>query len=141
MTIAITAAYCRPFKQRPNEIKLSGDLVPTRHKETHDSLIVHRDKVIAHRDIDGPKAEWGFVSELLLVTKGTNLAIQTRSPSISNEIATQVLDLTTELIVLMDKEIDSFVHKFGSECFGKGDSIHTLNIEEDPESWLIKASE
>jgi hypothetical protein len=49
-TIAITAAYGRPFKQRKS-VRLSEDLIPAEHKETHKSVIEMRDKVIAHRDL------------------------------------------------------------------------------------------
>ena len=61
LTAAIVTAYARPFKQRP-EVKLIDDVIPTEFRPLHDEAIVQRDKVIAHRDLDGPVATWGFVT-------------------------------------------------------------------------------
>src|SRR5437667_9256738 len=60
-TFGVVTAYARPFKQR-REVRLSRDVVPRQYRELHDETIEMRDKIIAHRDINGPIAEWGFVS-------------------------------------------------------------------------------
>jgi hypothetical protein len=51
---ALHILYGRPFKQR-EEVKLSKDIVPADHKDTHNALINMRDKIYAHTDVDGPK--------------------------------------------------------------------------------------
>lgn len=55
LSISILTTYCRPFKQRA-QVRLSDDLVPGAHRVTHNSAIEMRDKVVAHRDTDGPNA-------------------------------------------------------------------------------------
>ncbi|MDD4869750.1 MAG: hypothetical protein PHR77_04255, partial [Kiritimatiellae bacterium] len=63
-SIAIATAYARPFKQR-SVVRLSEDIVPAEHRETHDGVIEIRDKVVAHRDVDGPIAEdFGLLNQL-----------------------------------------------------------------------------
>src|SRR5688572_1383924 len=54
LVTSIYALYGRPFKQR-TPLRLSEDIVPKRHRSTHDALITLRDKMFAHTDIDGPK--------------------------------------------------------------------------------------
>jgi hypothetical protein len=79
LTYAIVTAYCRPFKQR-NEVRLSRDVVPFDFLKLHDETVEMRDKIIAHRDLDGPIADWGFVSQLEVAADATGITINTLSP-------------------------------------------------------------
>jgi hypothetical protein len=83
LTAGIVVAYARPFKQR-SLVKLSSDVVPAEHRELHNKTIELRDKVIAHRDLDGPIAEWGFISQLQVVADDTGVEVNTLSPSLEN---------------------------------------------------------
>jgi hypothetical protein len=135
-TIAITAAYCRPFKQRKS-VRLSEDLVPAEHKETHDTLIEMRDKVIAHRDLVGPNAEWGFVSDLHVSVKSRQMELNTISPKITDELAQKVLALTGHLISVLDERINAFVgHNLGRVF--RNDGTYVVSLDDDPAEWLIK---
>lgn len=108
MTIAAVTAYGRPFKQRAN-VRLSEDIIPAEHRETHDSTIEMRDKVIAHRDLDGPVADWGFISQLEFVIGEDDLMIKTRSPVMTDEIAQALLPLLDWLIYTMNNAVEPFV--------------------------------
>ena len=135
-TIAITAAYGRPFKQRKS-VRLSEDLIPVEHKETHKSVIEMRDKVIAHRDLDGPTAEWGFVSDLHVAVKKRQLQLNTISPRITDELAQKVLALTAYLIGVLDQRIDVFVGPNLGRIF-RNDGTYVISLEDSPTEWLIK---
>jgi hypothetical protein len=52
---ALHILYGRPFKQQRAEAKLSEEIIPPEFMETHNGLILMRDKIYAHTDADGPK--------------------------------------------------------------------------------------
>lgn len=108
LTIAAVTAYGRPFKQR-GTVRLSEDIIPAEYRETHDSTIEMRDKVIAHRDLDGPVADWGFISQLEIVIGEGALVINTRSPIMTDEIARALLPLLDWLICTMNNAVVPFV--------------------------------
>jgi hypothetical protein len=59
LTVSATVLYARPFKQR-TEVRLSEDEVPIKYRAAHNQVLLHRDKVIAHRDPDAhKKGVWG----------------------------------------------------------------------------------
>lgn len=135
-TIAIIGAYGRPFKQRKS-IRLSEDLIPAEHRETHDSLIEMRDKVVAHRDLDGPVADWGFISDLHISVKSRQLELNTISPKITDDFAHKILPLTSYLIGVLDKRINAFVGPNLGRIF-RNDGTYVVSLEENPQEWLIK---
>jgi hypothetical protein len=132
ITFGIIAAYGRPFKQRP-EVRLSRDVVPKRHLATHDDLIEMRDKVVAHRDLDGPTADWGFVSQLQIFSFGSDVEIHTLSPIISGELAEEISSLCVILINLMS-ECAKPLLKYLKSPLPKG--RYVVSLEDDPAEWL-----
>lgn len=135
-SIAITAAYARPFKQK-RAVQLSADIVPEKFKETHGAVILMRDKVIAHRDLDGPQAEWGFVSDLLITVTSGHLELNTISPKITDDLGNKLLSLTSFLIDVLDLKINAFVGKhFGRIVHNQG--IYVVGLDENPSDWLFK---
>jgi hypothetical protein len=61
LTVSATVLYAGPFKQRP-EVKLAEDEVPIKYRAAHNEVLLHRDKVIAHRDPDAHKKGVGETS-------------------------------------------------------------------------------
>jgi hypothetical protein len=80
--VAILVSYARPFKQR-RKVRLEEEVIPAEFKGTHDENIDLRDKVIAHRDTNGPSGSWNFINDLLLSVEDGALTIQTSSPGMS----------------------------------------------------------
>jgi len=135
-TIAILTTYCRPFKQRPM-VRLSDELVPHAHKETHDSAIELRDKVVAHRDTDGPIADWGWVNQLELEVLDGEVSVHTRSPIIRNQNVRDILALLDELIPMLYTMMCPFSEQhFASLSDQRG--THVLRMDEETSRWTDK---
>lgn len=136
LTVAIVTTYCRPFKQR-KPVRLSDEIVPSKYQEIHNKAIELRDKVIAHRDIDGPTADWGFVSQLRVTVGQTGVTFDTLSPNIDNDMATNLKPLIKELVVMMDTEMTPFLKKFNPL---PPPATYVISLEETPTEWLIPIS-
>jgi len=136
LTVAILGLYCRPFKQR-KLVRLSDAIVPVQFRQTHDSMIEIRDQVIAHRDLDGPIADWGFVSQLEINIRSKQVTIDTISSIITNEKARELIPLLGFLIAAMDKSIDAFVHRYLSDV-SPMDASYTVSLDDNPNEWLIR---
>jgi hypothetical protein len=111
LTVAILGVYSRPFKQR-KIVRLPDDIVPAPFRDTHDIMIEIRDKVVAHRDLDGPIAEWGFISQLQVNIRSKQMTIDTISSIISNDKAREILPLLDCLIAKMGEAATSFVQRY-----------------------------
>ena len=137
-SIAIATAYSRPFKQR-SAVRLPKDIVPAEHRETHDSVIDIRDKVIAHRDVDGPIADdFGLLNQLRITIRNGELIVNTISPTMPDDKAEQVLRLTQCMVKKMDYHINTFVQKLLPSAI-TSQGTFTLSLEENPSEWLIRA--
>lgn len=136
LTTAIIATYCRPFKQR-RPVRLSDDSVPHSHRETHDALIEMRDKVVAHRDLDGPVTDWGFVSQLQVNVHAGGLTIDTLSPIILKDMAERALPLIDALIGKMDAHANVFVRDHLQNAI-PGDGSYVVSLDDMPHKWLIR---
>ena len=131
---AILGAYCRPFKQR-SQVRLPEVLVPASHRDFHDAMIKLRDKVVAHRDLDGPITDWGFISQLQLNYHAGQLEVQTISPTITNENSMKIIELTSLYIAAMDTKIDDFVGAYIRVPFR--DESYVVSLDKSPEHWLV----
>lgn len=137
LTIAIVTAYSRPYKQR-KPVRLSDDIVPTEFRGTHDSIIEIRDKSIAHRDLDGPVADWGFISQLRVTLKAGQLTIDTISSIFSDEKARELLPLLDFLIPEMDRLSLAFVNDHLTPLQAS-DGSYVVSLDETPDQWLLRA--
>jgi hypothetical protein len=137
LTAAFVGAYGRSFKQR-KPVRLSEDIIPTEHQNTHDSIIELRDKIVAHRDLDAPVTEWGFVSEIRIDIKEGVMEINTRSPYILNENAQAARPLIAHLISLADRTIDDFLGRYITPTLTSADASYIVSLEKNPEHWLIR---
>ena len=135
LTVAITVAYCRPFKQR-RQVKLSEDVVPTHFKDIHDNLVVHRDKAVAHHDLDGPVADWGFISQLQINIMSGQMTHDTLSPVLPNETAHDMIPLLIFLIEKMDESINAFQQSYLSRL-PPTDASYVVSLDDNPTEWLI----
>lgn len=133
-TVAILGVYCRPFKQR-KQVRLSEDIVPAQHRETHGAMIELRDKVIAHRDLDGPITDLGFINQLELHFRSNELTVNTISPSMPNEIAKKTLPLIDFLVEEMDLRVSAFVTRYLR--MPQGDAVYAVSLDKAPNNWLI----
>lgn len=136
LTAAIIATYCRPFKQR-KPVRLSDEVVPSAHRERHDALVEMRDKVVAHRDLDGPVTEWGFVSQLQVNVHAKGMKIDTLSPIILNDMAKRALPLIDALIDKMDAHANVFVRDHLQHAI-PGDGSYVVSLDDAPQEWLIR---
>lgn len=139
-SFAITTTYARPFKQR-QPVRLSEDLVPAAHKMTHDGIIEIRDKIVAHRDINGPIAEdFGLLNQVQIVLSSGELQVNTISPIMGDDKVREVVPLAAE----MEKKMDYHLHKYLNKLkphIGWHDGRYALSLEDNPEQWLIREKE
>lgn len=134
LTIAALIAYCRPFKQR-SVVRLTTEFVSDEYQELHDSAIEMRDKVVAHRDIDGPVADWGFISQLVITVDRGEVCIGTRSPIMTDDKARDMLPLLDLLITAMEAKAELFFeHHLNDLTPGNC----TLNLDDESPHWISR---
>jgi hypothetical protein len=134
LTVSATVLYARPFRQRA-EVRLMEDEVPLKYRPTHNNILLHRDKAIAHRDPDAhKKGVWG--NELPIVSQGNDLLIPTTSPAMDNDIARTLLEIIEILIPRLKARSSAFISKYLPRPLATGSYI--LNLEDNPSEWLIK---
>lgn len=136
LTIAIVIAYCCPFKQR-GPVKLSEDVVPAEYRAVHNEAIDLRDKVLAHRDIDGPDTDWEFINQIRVIVEESEMFIDTSSPDIGNSVAANFLALTNHLVRAMEKETRPFLQNINPRP-PKG--CYLVSLEDKPTEWLQAVS-
>jgi hypothetical protein len=136
LSIAFLTTYGRPFKQRKN-IRLSDDIIPPEYVEEHNTAIELRDKVVAHRDLDGPVAEWGLVNQLEFTVDRKEIEVNTNSPVMLDDISRKLILLVDRLIEIMDSANGDFALKYFSELELKpGEYI--LRLDDDPKEWIAQ---
>jgi len=136
LTVSATVLYAGPFKQRP-EVKLAEDEVPIKYRAAHNEVLLHRDKVIAHRDPDAhKKGVWG--NELPIVSEGNNFFIPTTRPAMDDGIVRSLLELVEILIPVLKARTFSFISKYLPRPLAKGGYV--LSLEENPSEWLRRVS-
>lgn len=137
LSIAIATLYSRPFKQRKS-VRLGDDVVPTEFRRTHDELIEIRDKSIAHRDLDAPVAEWGFISQVRAMIESGRLTVHTLSPILENAKAHELIPLLDALIKKMDAVSLDFINKYLIPMH-MSDGSYVVSLEDSPATWLLRA--
>lgn len=136
LSIAALTTYGRPFKQR-NAVRLPENIIPAEHQAAHLGLIEMRDKVIAHRDLDGPEADWGFVNQLEILVGG-ELVIRTQSPVMLDGKAQEMFPLLDWLITAMNENVNAFVRTYlGSVATQEG--VHVLRMDDHPTEWTSRS--
>ena len=71
---ALHTLYARPFKQK-KQIRLTDDIVPSESKSLHDSIILMRDKIHSHTDLNGPGTSGGLCINKVVVRSDGQTAI------------------------------------------------------------------
>jgi hypothetical protein len=137
LSIAIVTLYSRPFKQR-ELVRLSEDVVPTECRTTHNEIIKIRDKIIAHRDLDAPVADWGFVNQLRINLRSGEWTVNTISPFLENEKAHELLPLLDALIEKMAAVSFEFIEKHLVPMH-PSDGSYVVSLDDSPSSWLTPA--
>ena len=136
-TIAILTTYARPFKQK-EPVRLDQSFVPAGYRTTHDWVIEHRDKSVAHRDLNAATAEWGFVNQLRIVADPAGITIHTLSAFMEDTLAHDLLALVCLLIPIMERELEPFIQTHFNPLPAPGE--YTLNLNDDnPSVWLEPA--
>ena len=133
-TVAIIIDYCRPFKQR-KKVRLPDDIVPYGQLDIHNYMIELRDKVVAHRDLDGPVTDWGFISQLELNFRAKELSVNTTSPSMPEDTARKALYLIDSLVAEMDRRVTAFAIRFIR--MPHTDATYSVSLDESPSEWMI----
>ncbi len=68
LVTAVHVLYAKPFTRADAVGKLGDEIIPTEHRNLHESLIDHRHQVYAHRDGDGfAVADYGPVNQVRAV--------------------------------------------------------------------------
>lgn len=137
LSIAIVTLYSRPFKQRKS-VRLSDDIVPPEFRATHDDIIEIRDKSIAHRDLDAPVADWGFISQVRVLIASGGLTVHTISPILANEKAHDLLPLLDALTEKLSVVTLEFIKKYLVHMHAS-DGSYVVSLDESPASWLLRA--
>jgi hypothetical protein len=134
LEVAILVSYARPFKQR-KRVRLEKEIVPARFRETHEEVIELRDKVIAHRDTDGPSSGgWDFINDLIIgKEKEWHVTIQTNTPGMSDESMTSLKRLVDHLIPIMEHRTAAFRMRLYPLL---GDGWFKISLAESPVAWL-----
>jgi hypothetical protein len=135
-TVAIVTRYARPFKQR-ERVRLSDDIVPTKFRTIHDEVIEIRDKSIAHRDLDAPVADWGFISQVRVIIASGEFTIHTISPILANEMARNLIQLLDALIGEMDAVTLDFMNKYLPQMHAS-DGSYVVSLDDLPSCWLMR---
>jgi hypothetical protein len=139
-TIAILTVYARPFKQRP-AVRLEDGVVSAEYRQAHNWAIEHRDKVVAHRDLDAGVTTWGFINQLRLVTDEIGFKIYTLSPYMSDEMARDLLALVKMLIRIMDERTEPFIKEW-VRTTPRPPGEYVINLKDDvPLNWIEPARE
>jgi hypothetical protein len=68
---SLVVLYGRPFKQR-KALRLLEALIPDGLKDTHDFLILLRDKMFAHLDLDGPSEGDNLCNKIIISAERTS---------------------------------------------------------------------
>jgi hypothetical protein len=137
-TIAILTLYARPFKQR-EPVRLAEDIVEEKYRPVHNWVIEHRDKVVAHRDLDAQLSTSGFVNQLRLVTNGYKFQVYTLSPFISDDKARDILALVNALIQIADEKTDPFINEH-VRLAPMPPGQYVINLKDDfPPHWIQPA--
>ena len=87
LTVSAVVLYAGPFRQRP-QVRLAEEELPIQLREAHDKILLHRDKVIAHRDPDAHK-KGVRGNELPIVSKGNDLFIPTTSLAMDGDLSAE----------------------------------------------------
>jgi hypothetical protein len=138
LSVAIVTLYSRPFKQR-RLVRLSEDIVPAEFRTTHNDVIEIRDKSIAHRDLDAPVADWGFISQLRVNIHLGELTINTISPILENEKARELLPLLDALIAKLGVLSLQFINTFLLPMHTP-DGSYIVSLDDSPTPWLVPVS-
>jgi hypothetical protein len=137
-TIAILIVYARPFKQR-KAVRLEDGIVSAEYRQTHNWAIEHRDKVVAHRDLDAAVTRWGFINQLRLVTDEIGFKIYTLNPYMPDEMARDLLALVKMLIRIMEERTEPFMREYvRTSPMPPGEYVINLK-DEVPPNWIEPA--
>jgi hypothetical protein len=137
LSVAIVTLYARPFKQR-KVVRLSEDIVPAEFRSTHEDIVEIRDKSIAHRDLDAPVADWGFISQVRVNVQAGELTINTISPMLTNEKAHELLPLLDALIAQVAAVPLEFINKCLVHMHAS-DGSYIVSLDDSPSPWLEPA--
>lgn len=133
LEVAILVSYARPFKQR-EKVRLETEIVPVSFKHTHAEVIDLRDKVIAHRDTDGPSGDWNFINDLIIGKEDEwHVTIQTNTPGISDESMASLKKLVDHLIPVMERRTEAFRAQLYPLL---GEGWFKISLAESPVDWL-----
>jgi hypothetical protein len=136
LSCAAIVTYMRPFKQR-KVVRLDAAVVPTEFQKLHSRLEEYRDKVVAHRDLDGPKTPWGIVSELTLAFDGKGFDLLTFNAIMDRETAGELSALCSVLVDVMDSRLNEFVRRFVPN---RPPGNFGVSLDEIPPDWLVRQS-
>jgi hypothetical protein len=135
LSISILTAYARPFKQRP-KIKVPEDVLAPGYLPRHRELIKMRDKVVAHRDLDGPIADWGHISQIRFHVENNRMAINTYSPVFTDQAAKDLLPIVDYLIGKMRSEFEQAKEHFQEIIQNNG--VYVLEVTDVSKPWFTK---
>lgn len=139
LTISILVNYSRPFKQRKG-VRLPESIVPGEFDYRHKSLIELRDKVVAHRDLDGPHGNFGFVSQLRVLRDAEGISCQTFSPFIDKKAAKETWNLCQSLNKAIEPSIFQFIQKY-SPYLLTNPGEYIVSLDDNPHKWLTRVEE
>jgi hypothetical protein len=135
LSISLIVLYGRPFKQR-NPLRLSEKLVPPNFKGTHDFLIMLRDKVTAHTDIDGPTYGDDLVNSIRFVFSDGKIELESNMLLIRPKELDNVASLLKSVCEKTDYHARKLLGKY-TRTLNIPDGSYALNITDVPNAPLL----
>jgi hypothetical protein len=113
LVAGVVVLYGQLFKRVEGigRVDLVDELVPDQGRETHEQLILMRDKMVAHRDLDGVYTRYGRANQLYLLLTPTSYGwMAPDATSIDKGSLSDVLDFIKGLKKRIDWQIEKREH-------------------------------
>jgi hypothetical protein len=142
----IVTLYGRPFANNARIGTISTSLVPTEHKELHETLIDLRNKAFAHSDFDGQLPRHGKMTEVRLLFDGRSVADFSSRPILEPVLLPNIKALSEHLAQkakeahdkFLDRVLKVIVPQFTAADVGRE---FELNVEDENGPMVVPSSE
>jgi len=130
---AVFVLYGRPFKKSHGVGRLPDGIVPKELLDIHNDLLIHRDKIFAHTDVNGVLEDEGLnLNQVDLTVDDGFYQWRVRTVQPERERVAEFRSLSQKLARKVDYHIQKFNKKWGrSAPYSNG--TYRLNLSPDSE--------
>ncbi len=123
--------YGRPFKKSHGVGRLPDDIVPKELRHIHDDLILHRDKIFAHTDVNGIWEEEDMnLNQVELTVENGFCSWRIRTVQPMPERVKEFQTLCAELVKKVEYHINKLNRKIG-RCVPHTNGIYRLVLDKN----------